>query len=158
MENPAIQIAMRGNRQKRDWNVFLKRIIGVLGISDTNVHLLDASDSLRFQKELFEKTHTGFADGSIKRITNIAREQVESSLAAVLSSITIESPVIVPVNSLDFMFSTLHVPTSSQICELLALDADSLFVVQKDLKCGIGVDLHWESNIQPLYEIDVWTN
>jgi hypothetical protein len=158
MENLAMQTAMRRNRQKRDWNVFLKKITGVLEVSGADVHLLDASESLRFERELFGKSRAGFADGSIKRITDIAGEQIESSLAGVLSSITIDSPVIVPVNSLDFIFFTLRVPTSAQICKLLALDGESIFVAQKDLKCGLGVDLYRENNIQPLYEIDIWTN
>ena len=60
-------------------------------------------------------------------------------------------------NFMQFAFILSRPPTPRQLCDLVTLDKDSVYVVSPDLSSGIGLDLYeGESKAGIRYEVDLW--
>src|SRR5437867_9139740 len=138
MENPDFQAAIRRNLQKRGWGAYLKLVVRVLELDGASLQLLEASESLRFERELFAKTRKGLADGSIHRITEVSEEELDSTITSVFSDMAFGPVIIAPANSMQFAFAVPYSPLPKQLHDLVLLDGVSVFVVAPYLDCGLG--------------------
>jgi hypothetical protein len=157
MENEKLQIGFRQNLQIRKWKPFLDQVVKTLEVNPSAVQLIDAAESLRFEKNLFTKTRQGLADGSITRVLELSLEEVYTVLSEMYSKLSLTKVLVAPVNSMQFAFSIPNPPTPKQLCDLVSLDGDSVYVVDPDLTSGIGVDLYnCETRPGKCYEANLW--
>jgi hypothetical protein len=158
MESNTLQIKFRQNSQSRGWKPFLHKLTKILEADADALRCLEAAESLRFEREVFEKTRQGFVDGSITRITELSLEQASPLVAKALAALSQGRMwVVAPSNSMQFAFSISYLPSQKQLCELVDLDGDSVYVVSPDLASGVGLDLYaCENRVGRCYEIDLW--
>src|SRR6266516_359311 len=157
MENARLAVGLRRNRQ-REWPAYKSALSKASGIPENEMRLLQAEESVRFEKELLGKIKEGVRGGVVERTPELSLEEAASLVANCIDHSDVADFVVWLCHGADFAFRLHRNLFANHAFHLLEFDRDTVYAASDDVRCGIGIDLYVsELAHERRYTVDYWS-
>jgi hypothetical protein len=157
MENTRLIVGLRRNRQRTQWPAYKLALCEAAAVPGSEVILIEAEDSVRFEKDLFRRIEAGIQQGFLIRSGELTREEAQRKITEALGRIESNVLNVWLCHGADFAFKLNRTSLARCAFQLLEFDSDTVYAATEQVECGIGIDVY-ESELsrETRYTVDVW--
>jgi len=151
------QVALRRNKQKREWSQFRNSFGKITGIALKDNQLVEAEVSFELNRRLFEAIGVKRATGELDRTNEQTAEQAFGIVERFCSTCSPSDWVLFMSNYEDFDLRFSPSMLASKFSDILKFEGDTIYLFDKSLAKCIGVD-YYASELcgDWRYTTDIW--
>lgn len=152
-----LQIALRRNYQRREWENFRNRFEAATGCALAEEQLLDVQTSFETINRLSNCSDTRRADGPMNRQIELTHEACEVAVQKFFKGYQAEHSLLWLARYELFVVKFDAVTMADCWKSIVDLDGDTAYFFSSDLRSGIGIDLYRSDFTSDwVYEVDCW--
>ena len=157
MENLRLSIGLRRNKQTREWPDYKNALSKATGIPENELLLVQAEDSVHFEKLLLNTVEDGVHRGLVNRSPELSLEAASNLVENSVGKFEGTEFIVWLCHGADFAFRLRSNLLANYAFRLLEFDGDTIYAASSDAKSGVGIDVYVSELTNEIsYSVDCW--